>query len=234
MRIELFFKTTAQFSSLLDVLKEQNLRDPINYQSFNLPNKVRNENLIPYADKIIKSIPSADVSIHYSLKNNKFKMLSESVNHFKAMLSESEACGVHEVLLVSGSGEKKLINAVTCLQELQRQEYKTNIRLAVAYNPYFFTDEEMIIEQERLRQKLDTGLISTVYFQFGSELALLHKSSDYLVNTIIPQYSHKVNVIGSIFLPSKQLLNRMKFRPWKGNNKLIYHSLLNSPVYNTI
>ncbi len=62
-----------------------------------------------------------------------------------------------------------------------------------------------------------------MYLQFGSDVGILSDSLNYLNSAIDPS---KVKVYGSVFLPSKQLLNRMKFRPWKG--LLLSEQFLNS------
>lgn len=186
-----------------------------NYQSFNLPNKQRNENLIPLAEQILEAIPSADISIHYSLKNNRFKTLTQSLEHFQDTIDRAANAGVREVLVVSGSGDKRVINSATALQQLARNQYECPLRLGVAFNPYLQDEDEMSKELQRLQEKLESKLVSTVYLQFGSEVVPLEASLKVLCSEILPKYP-SVNVIGSVFLPSKQLLNRMRFRPWKG------------------
>lgn len=209
MKLELFFKTAGQLTSLLSFLK------PLPYQSFNLPNKISNENLIPYAMQILETIPEADVCIHYSLKNNKFRTVEESASHFRATVERAAGAGVREVLLVSGSGAKRTANSVSCLQYLAQTQYECPVRLGVAFNPYLTDEGEREDEMRRLKAKLESSLVSTVYLQFGSELVPLEASLKDLRSEVLSQYP-AVTVVGSVFLPTKQLLNRMRFRPWKG------------------
>lgn len=113
------------------------LMDILPYSVFNIPNKVRNENLLPYAEQILNMSPSADISIHYSIKNNKFKTMTESLNHFKTTVSNAANIGVKEILLVSGSGDpihKRIINAVSVLEALQKEKYQLPILLVPPNN----------------------------------------------------------------------------------------------------
>jgi hypothetical protein len=215
MRIELFFKTSSQLSTILNFLNTQSQIQPLYCQSFNLANKIRNENLMPYALQIIEKFPSADVCIHYSIKNNKFKTVDDSSKHFIDTVDKAKHAGVKEILLVSGSGEKRVINSLSILQYLSRQGYVPSIRIGVAFNPYMFSNDEMKMEMDRLKEKLSSNLVSVVYLQFGTELMLLQQSLHFIRDEILPKYP-TIQIIGSIFLPTKQLLNRMKFRPWKG------------------
>jgi len=211
MRLELFHKSNEQLTSLLTFLKPLT-----NYQSFNLPNKQRNENLLPYAETILGVIPNADICIHYSLKNNKFRTLDQSLEHLQDTIDLASKAGIQEVLLVSGSGDKRNINSVTCLQQLAKNQYECPLRLSVAFNPYLQDEDEKNEEVARLKMKLESTLVSgSVYLQFGSELAPLEASLNMLYSEILPSFP-SVTLFGSIFLPSKQLLNRMRFRPWKG------------------
>lgn len=217
MKIELFFKSSIQLGGVLDlILQRPKLSTHLN---FNIPNKQRDENLLPFAAQIKTIIPQSNVCLHYSLKNNKAKGLSEATDKFINFISRAKGNGVDEILLVSGSGEKRAVNAVTCLQSLQRNQYTlpAEMQLSVAFNPYFSNLESYASEKERLLQKLDTGYVSLIYLQFGSNVDMLRQSLEWLDelrrSNAIPS---TVKIYGSVFLPSKQLLARMKFRPWKG------------------
>jgi len=114
MKIELSFKTSSQLTALLELVLNRKPLQP--YRSFNIPNKMRDENLVPYASQILNQIPSADVCLHYSLKNNRAKSITDAAANFAYCVQESANVGVTEMLLVSGSGGKRKINAVSCLQ----------------------------------------------------------------------------------------------------------------------
>jgi hypothetical protein len=219
MRIEFFVKSVSQLSSFLAFIQDQNARHfPRPVIDFNLPNKQRYEDLMPYVKEVMDNIPTADLCVHYSLKNNRYKTMTESIHHLQQTIDIYSSHGVKELLLVSGSGDKRLINTVSCLQSLQAQGYQSPLKLSVAFNPYLLDDaDELEEEKKRLKQKLDTGLVTNIYLQFGSEVSILENAVRFLHEELdLGRQPNKVKIYGSVFLPSKQLLNRMKFRPWKG------------------
>ena len=78
--------------------------------------------------------------------------------------------------------------------------------------------EEEII---RLKKKLQSGLVGSIWIQFGTDYKLLNERIKMLKNIIdisIKKNSTKsnINLFGSILIPSKQFLARFKYRPWKG------------------
>ena len=218
MKIELFFKSSAQLTGILDLITER----PLIFRShpaFNIPNKMRDENLLPYAQQILERIPNGDVCVHYSLKNNKAKSVSEATDKFANYVASCHELGVKEVLLVSGSSGgsqvKRKINTVSCLQYMRGMSYSLppSFQLGAAFNPYYTCDSSNELERSRLVEKLLTGYISVLYLQFGSNPTMLEQNLEF-VNSVVDR--EKVRVFGSVFLPSKQLIARMKFRPWKG------------------
>lgn len=179
---------------------------------------MRDENLLPYAQEILHLIPNGNVCLHYSLKNNKAKSVYEATDRFINYIANCHELGVKEVLLVSGSGGidvKRKINTVSCLQHMRGMSYTLppSVQLGAAFNPYYTSESGNDFERSRLVQKLLTGYISVLYLQFGSNPTMLEQNLEY-VNSVVDR--EKVQVYGSVFLPSKQLIARMKFRPWKG------------------
>jgi hypothetical protein len=123
------------------------------------------------------------------------------------------------VLLVSGSNGKlgkREINSLTCLQHLQLNKFDLNgIELGVAFNPYFKDKKDQEIERKRISDKIETKYVSHIWLQYGTDIQLLKESIEFL-NSLESIKSKKVRLIGSLFIPSKVLLARMKFRPWNG------------------
>ena len=68
-------------------------------------------------------------------------------------------------------------------------------------------------ERERFERKLSSGAINSIWFQYGTDIEELQKELTYLMNST--KYE-KLNLFGSLFIPSKQFIARFKFRPWKG------------------
>lgn len=117
MRVEFFFKAQSELSSLVNfmqayqqpLLGASKLQSQSIFNRFNLANKVKNDNLLPSAKNIIDLMPSANVCIHYSLKYNNMKSVDQSFAYFEGFLKKAEAIGVSEVMILSGSGEKKAL-----------------------------------------------------------------------------------------------------------------------------
>ena len=68
-------------------------------------------------------------------------------------------------------------------------------------------------ERVRLDRKLSTGLINSIWFQYGTDIKVLQNEVTYLKNAV--KYE-KIKLFGSLLIPSKQFITRFKFRPWKG------------------
>ena len=242
MRVEFFFKAQSELTSLVNFMNAYprpaeavaatlitNLAaaPPKLFSKFNLANKVKNDNLLESAKNIIRVMPAADVCIHYSLKYNSQKSVEQSFSYFNGFLTKAEEMGVKEVMIISGSGDKKALNTVSCLQMLHKSENRaTNVDIAVAFNPYFPDPKSRAVEVERLNEKLATGMVSAIYLQFGSDLNLLREGLTAIQAALAlngnmsrkskGKESKLINVLGSVMIPSKQLLARMKFRPWNG------------------
>ena len=68
-------------------------------------------------------------------------------------------------------------------------------------------------ERKNFERKISSGLINSVWFQYGTDINVLQKEVNYLYNEAKYQ---KLNLFGSLLIPSKQFIARFKFRPWKG------------------
>ena len=91
------------------------------------------------------------------------------------------------------------------------------ISIGVAFNPYL---PDSLFEEEilRLEKKLQSGLVKSIWIQFGTDHILL-KSRMEMIKKIISKTirnNFKVMFYGSILVPSKQFIARFKYRPWKG------------------
>lgn len=63
-----------------------------------------------------EALPELDICQHYSIKYNSQKDPEATYDSFRRFLSGAEERGASEVLLITGSGPKKEINALSCLQ----------------------------------------------------------------------------------------------------------------------
>ena len=67
-------------------------------------------------------------------------------------------------------------------------------------------------ERERFNRKFSSRLINSIWFQYGTDIKVLQNEVSYLKNVAKEE---KLNLFGSLFIPSKQFIARFKFRPWK-------------------
>ncbi len=68
-------------------------------------------------------------------------------------------------------------------------------------------------ERERFNRKISSGLINSIWFQYGTDIKVLQNEVNYLAKVV--KYE-KIKLFGSLLIPSKQFIARFKFRPWKG------------------
>ena len=151
---------------------------------------------------------------HYSLKF----AYDRSPDSFLTFCAAAAALPTppRQLLLVSGSGQRKF-DTVQCLKSLP-QEHSDAIGIGVAFNPYIPDRAQRERERARLRLKVGTGRVSAIWLQLGSDLELLADGLQFLETLAAERRGAAVplRLYGSIFVPSRQLLARMKFRPWNG------------------
>jgi len=117
----------------------------------------------------------------------------------------------YEILLVSGSNKKKNFDSIDALGFLKK-ERNLKVKLGIAYNPYLEKYYNISSERERFERKISTGLINSIWFQYGTDINVLQNEVNFLKNVA---KQDKLNLFGSLFIPSKQFIARFKFRPWK-------------------
>jgi hypothetical protein len=219
-RIELFFKTEHELRDRVRLLSGEG------YDAFSLVNKNAGDEMLTWLDICFAEVPHARVCVHYSLRYNKGKGLDAkdaTFQRFQAHLDTLETRGYGhraEILLVSGSGPKTPLDSVQCLEKLAQEtsgskskQGQRGTSLGVAFNPYYEDSAQSESERARLRRKLATRQVETVFLQFGSDLQLLKSSLEWLRGELEVQ---PVRIVGSLFLPNKQLIAQQRFRPWNG------------------
>lgn len=230
-RVELFFKSPSELRDRVRFLRSSGV------SSFNLVNKDKKDDVEAWVDTIREVCPEADVCAHYSLKHNKVPRKGND-EHGELLLKSLEGTGADEVLLVSGGGKKKAWNTVAALRALQKAadgggrtssvgENNNNKnqntagvafpKIAVAYNPYFPSRDDLDRENQRLKEKLATGCVSKIYLQFGTDPEALKNGLGFIrENNNNNNGSDAIAIAGSLFLPTKKLIAQQKFRPWNG------------------
>ena len=207
LRFELSFKNIPQLENKLNFCKLSKIRN------INIPCKgqIKKELFNSTISYISKNCQEFNVTYHYSLYHQYSKNKDASYQDFLDFVKNSHINRNYEILLVSGSNKKKNFDSIDVLGFLKKEK-NLNIKLGIAYNPYLKKYYNISSERERFERKISTGLINSIWFQYGTDIKVLQKELNYLKKIAIDE---KLNLFGSLFIPSKQFITRFKFRPWK-------------------
>ena len=206
-----------------------------NIHKINIPCKgnIKNSYLL-HAIQICRSeFPSIKLIPHFSIQHEFNITKDNTILKLINFLSLSNRLKCDDVLLVSGSLRKPTLDSVSSLNYLKD---KNNIikcfkPIGVAYNPYL-PELFSIEETTRIKSKLLSGLVGSIWIQFGTNYTELEEKIITLKTLLINYYemhpeNTNIKLYGSVLIPSKLFIARFKFRPWKG----VYcsDSFLNSP-----
>ena len=215
VRVELFFKTKSELKDRVKFLCENGVT------AFNLVNKDKKDAMEDWCAVIAEQAPDCSVSSHWSVKYKCADRNGGDDATYEKFSSFVNTIAGDEVLLISGSGEKKSMNSVEALKRLQHDRSvqpppDDAAKICVAYNPFFPNEYDRDVENDRLLEKLESGQVSKIYFQFGTDLSLLQAGLDFICKAKDEKGLDELDICGSIFLPTKQLIAQQKFRPWNG------------------
>jgi hypothetical protein len=217
MRFELSFKNIYQLERKLIFCKLNKIKN------INIPCKglIKKELFNSTIDYISKNFHELNVTYHYSLYHQYSKNKNKSYQDFLDFIKLSQTNRNNEILLVSGSNKKKNFDSIDVLGYLKKEK-DLKIKLGIAFNPYLKKYYKISSERERFERKISTGLINSLWFQYGTDIQVLQNELNYIMNLAKDE---KFNLFGSLFIPSKQFIARFKFRPWKEvyiSEKLLY------------
>ncbi len=207
IRFELSFKNISQLEKKLNFCKLNNIRN------INIPCKgpIKKELFNSSINFITKNFHDFNVTYHYSLYHQYSKNKKKSYQDFLDFVKSNNTNRNCEILLVSGSNKKKNFDSIHALDYLQKEK-NLQVKLGIAYNPYLKKHYKISSERERFERKISTGLINSIWFQYGTDINTLQHEVTYLMNVAKEE---KLKLFGSLFIPSKQFIARFKFRPWK-------------------
>jgi hypothetical protein len=207
IRFELSFKNISQLEKKLNFCKLNNIKN------INIPCKgpIKKELFNSTINYISRNFNEFNVTYHYSLYHQYSKNKNNSYQDFLDFVKCSVTNTNYEILLVSGSNKKKNFDSIDALGYLQKEK-NLKVKLGIAYNPYLKKYYKISSERERFKRKISTGLINSIWFQYGTDIKILQKEVTYLKTL---EKVGKLNLFGSLFIPSKQFITRFKFRPWK-------------------
>ena len=208
LRFELSFKNIIQLENKLNFCKFNKIKN------INIPCKgpIKKDFLNSTIKYLSKKHQDFNTTYHYSLYHQYSQNKQKSYEDLLGFLKNSNSNRNYEILLVSGSNKKKNFDAINVLCKI-KEEKNLKVKLGIAYNPYlkkYYNDSS---ERERLERKLSSGLVNSIWFQYGTDIKVLESEVDYLRKFA---KNEKIDLFGSLLIPSKQFLARFKFRPWKG------------------
>jgi len=208
LRFELSFKNISQLENKLNFCKLNRIKN------LNIPCKgsIKKDFFNTTIKYITNNHQEFNVTYHYSLYHQYSQNKEKSYQDLLAFLKNSYSNRNYEILLVSGSNKKKNFEVVNVLSKI-KEEQNLQVKLGIAHNPYLKKYYEETLERENLNTKLSTGLINSIWFQYGTDIKTLQNELNYLKK--VAKYE-EVNLYGSLLIPSKQFISRFKFRPWKG------------------
>jgi len=207
LRFELSFKNISQLENKLNFCKFNKIKN-INIPCKGPIKKAFFNSTIKY---ISKNYDEFNVTYHYSLYHQYSKNKENSYQEFLDFVKSSQANKNFEILLVSGSNKKKNFDSLHVLAHLKKEK-NLKVKLGIAYNPYLKKYYNISSERERFERKISSGLINSIWFQYGTDIKVLQNEVTYLKNVAKEE---KLKFFGSLFIPSKQFIARFKFRPWK-------------------
>ena len=207
IRFELSFKNISQLDKKLNFCKLNNIKN------INIPCKghIKKELFNATINYISNNFQEFNVTYHYSLYHQYSKNRKNSYKDFLDFVKNSQTNRNYEILLVSGSNKKKNFDSIEVLAYLKKEK-NLRVKLGIAYNPYLEKYYNISSERKRIEKKIATGLINSIWFQYGTDIKVLQNEVTYLKDVAKDE---KINLFGSLFIPSKQFIARFKFRPWK-------------------
>ena len=218
IRFEISFKSFDELRKILSFYQTNNL------YKINIPckNNLKKDFLLNSIKISKEEFPNIDIIPHFSILHEFKRNKLNTQDSFMNFLQVVKAMGCKEILLVSGSQKRSTLDTVSSLSSLNANSLfnRDDLSIGVAFNPYlpgFLFDEEVA----RLKRKLQSDLVSSIWIQFGTDYVLL-KSRIKILKDILDSYINKklnksnIRIFGSILIPSKQFLSRFKYRPWKG------------------
>jgi len=207
LRFELSFKNITQLENKLNFCKLNRIKN------LNIPCKgpIKKDFFNATIKYITNNHQEFNVTYHYSLYHQYSQNKEKSYQDLLAFLKNSYSNRNYEILLVSGSNKKKNFDSIDALGFLKKEK-NLKIKLGTAYNPYLKKHYNIYSERDRFERKFSTRLITSIWFQYGTDIEVLQNELTYLKNVAKEE---KLNLFGSLFIPSKQFIARFKFRPWK-------------------
>ncbi len=218
IRMEISFSSIEELISILSFYQKKNIN------KLNIPckNKLKKDFLKQSIMISRNEFPNIDIIPHFSIQHQFRRNKTNTLNDLIEFSYSIKLFGCREILLISGSNKKSSLDTVSALKHLESEPlfFHRNSFIGIAFNPYL-PDDQFELEISRFRQKINTGFISSIWFQFGTDYELLNIRINRLMNIINKSLRTNFNsthplLYGSILIPTRKFIARFKFRPWKG------------------
>jgi hypothetical protein len=209
MRYDLKIKNRETFLQICNWIEKQNIL------RINIANTDSKDQNLFYTKALLAKFPKLKICLHYSIQNNYIKDASASYSRFLDFFKQIKG---FEVLLISG-GQKRKLDSLKVLQSLKENNLSHN-KFYVAYNPYLSLQNQQI-ENFRLQQKLETGLVKGIYLQIGINKKSLLEGLKFIKNL-----NPNIEILGCLIEISKINLARLSYR--KPNGVFLSNEFLNS------
>ena len=218
IRHEISFKSYDELRLILSFYQMNNI------YKINIPckNFLRKEFLLNSIKISRDEFPNIDIIPHFSILHEFRKNRLNTQIYLDEFLQVVKNLGCNQVLLISGSQKRSTLDSLSALASLEANPlfYNSDFSIGVAFNPFlldFMFDEEI----KRLEKKLKSGIVNSIWIQFGTDIELLESRLDIIKSLILASLKTNskildIRLFGSILIPSKQFLARFKYRPWKG------------------
>ena len=213
-RFELSFKNIPQLEKKLKFCISNKI-NKINIPCKGVIKKVLLNQIMEYIGENYKDL---DVIYHYSLFHQFTKTKEISFVEFLNFIKKNNFYNNKEILLVSGSNKKKNFEVLDVMRNF-KNEKNLKTYFGIAYNPYLENYYGLSGEKVRFETKISSGLVKSIWLQFGTDIKLLESEVNFLKSSlkILSKNNVKnVKFYGSLLIPSRQFVSRFNFRPWKG------------------
>ncbi len=208
-QLELTIHDQTELNAAVETATTQHL------SQLNLTDKASTLSVLESAGRLAREAPALPLSLHYSIMHHydgNARRAQENLQHFLAAAGQIET--VSELLLLSGSARRSF-DSITALETIadtsaKEIELPSTVSLGVAYNP-FLQDDALLEEKERLFRKLQTGLVSRIYFQLGDDIVALRSGLTYL-----QQQRPDLPISAALLIPTEENIKHLRDRGWKG------------------
>ena len=175
LRFELSFKNISELEKKLNFCKLNKIKN-INIPCKGIIKKDFFNSTIKYISKYSQDF---NVTYHYSLYHQYSQNKENSYRDLINFLKNSHLNRNYDILLVSGSIKKKNFDILNVLNKI-KEEKNLKVKLGIAYNPYLLKYYSDSSERERFDRKLSSGLINSIWFQYGTDLEEIQNEVNYI------------------------------------------------------